>query len=62
MVERIFNWPGVGGLLIYSVERQDFNTLIACVMAIAAAYVLMSTLIEIRLPRGRSRDPARVVQ
>ncbi|MFN0153766.1 MAG: ABC transporter permease [Gaiella sp.] len=47
VVERIFNWPGVGGLLIYSVERQDFNTLIACVMAIAAAYVAMSTLIEI---------------
>ncbi|MEO5633332.1 ABC transporter permease, partial [Gaiella sp.] len=47
VVERIFNWPGVGGLLIYSVERQDFSTLIACVMAIAAAYVLMSTLIEI---------------
>ena len=47
VVERIFNWPGVGGLLIYSVERQDFNTLIACVMAIAAAYVVMSTLIEI---------------
>lgn len=47
VVERIFNWPGVGGLLIYSVERQDFSTLIACVMAIAAAYVIMSTLIEI---------------
>lgn len=47
VVERIFNWPGVGGLLIYSVERQDFNTLIACVMAIAAAYVVVSTLIEV---------------
>ena len=47
IVERIFNWPGIGGLLVYSVERQDFNTLIACVMAIAAAYVVMSTLIEI---------------
>ena len=47
IVERIFNWPGIGGLLIYSVERQDFNTLIACVMAIAVAYVVMSTMIEI---------------
>jgi peptide/nickel transport system permease protein len=47
IVERIFNWPGIGGLLVYSVERQDFNTLIACVMAIAAAYVVMSTLIEV---------------
>ena len=47
VVERIFNWPGIGGLLIYSVERQDFNTLVACVLAIAAAYVVASTLIEI---------------
>jgi peptide/nickel transport system permease protein len=47
VVERIFNWPGIGGLLIYSVERQDFNTLIACVLAIAAAYVVASTVIEI---------------
>jgi peptide/nickel transport system permease protein len=47
IVERIFNWPGIGGLLVYSVERQDFNTLIACVMAIAVAYVVMSTLVEI---------------
>lgn len=47
VVERIFNWPGIGGLLIYSVERQDFNTLVACVLAIAAAYVTASTLIEI---------------
>ena len=54
VVERIFNWPGVGGLLIYSVERQDFGTLIACVMAIAAAYVVMSTLIEIAY---RTVDP-----
>jgi peptide/nickel transport system permease protein len=54
VVERIFNWPGIGGLLIYSVERQDFNTLIACVMAIAAAYVVMSTVIEISY---RAVDP-----
>lgn len=54
VVERIFNWPGIGGLLIYSVERQDFNTLIACVMAIATAYVVMSTVIEISY---RAVDP-----
>jgi peptide/nickel transport system permease protein len=54
VVERIFNWPGIGGLLVYSVERQDFNTLIACVMAIAAAYVVVSTLIEIAY---RTVDP-----
>jgi peptide/nickel transport system permease protein len=47
IVERVFNWPGVGGLLMYSVDRQDYNTLVACVMAIAASFVLVSTCVEI---------------
>ena len=29
MIELILNWPGIGGLLMYSVEREDNNTLVA---------------------------------
>jgi len=47
VIELILNWPGIGGLLMYSVQREDNNTLIAVVMAIAVAYVVVSTLIEI---------------
>ena len=47
VIELILNWPGIGGLLMYSVQRADNNTLIAVVMAIAIAYVVVSTLIEI---------------
>jgi peptide/nickel transport system permease protein len=47
VIELILNWPGIGGLLMYSVQREDNNTLIAVVMVIAAAYVIFSTLIEI---------------
>ena len=47
VIELILNWPGIGGLLMYAVQREDDNTLIAVVMAIAAAYVVVSTLIEI---------------
>jgi peptide/nickel transport system permease protein len=47
VIELILNWPGIGGLLMYSVVREDNNTLVASVMAIAAAYVVVSTLIEI---------------
>lgn len=47
IVEQVFNWPGIGGLLLYAVDRQDYNTLIACVMAIAVAFVFFSTLTEI---------------
>jgi peptide/nickel transport system permease protein len=47
IVERVFNWPGVGGLLLYSQDQQDYSTLVACVLAIATAFVVMSTIIEI---------------
>jgi ABC-type dipeptide/oligopeptide/nickel transport system permease component len=47
VVEQVFNWPGIGGLLIYSVTNLDYNTLVACVMAIAAAFVVFSTLVEL---------------
>jgi peptide/nickel transport system permease protein len=47
VIELILNWPGIGGLLMYSVVREDNNTLVASVMAIAAAYVVVSTVIEV---------------
>jgi peptide/nickel transport system permease protein len=47
VIELILNWPGIGGLLMYSIQRVDNNTLIAVVMAIAISYVVVSTLIEI---------------
>jgi peptide/nickel transport system permease protein len=47
VIELILNWPGIGGLLMYSVVREDNNTLVASVMSIAAAYVVVSTVIEV---------------
>ena len=47
VVERVFSWPGLGGLLLYAVERNNYATLVACVLAIAAIYVIVSTLIEV---------------
>ena len=28
IIERVFNWPGVGGLLLYSQDQQDYATLV----------------------------------
>ncbi len=47
VVERVFSWPGVGSLLLYSVDRFDYNTLEAIVLAIAVVYVVFSTLTDI---------------
>lgn len=54
IVENVFNWPGIGGLLIYSVDNSDYNTLVACVMAIAIAFVAVSTLVDVAY---RAVDP-----
>jgi peptide/nickel transport system permease protein len=47
IVEQVFNWPGIGGLLIYSVNNEDYNTLVGCVLAIATAFVVFSTIVEL---------------
>jgi peptide/nickel transport system permease protein len=47
VVERIFDWPGVGSLLLYGVQQGDYNTVTAIVLAIAIVYVLMSGLIDV---------------
>lgn len=46
VIESVFSWPGVGSLLIYSVERSDYNTLVAIVLFTAAFYVCVSTLVD----------------
>lgn len=47
VVERIFDWPGVGSLLLYSVQQGDFNTVTAIVLAVAIVYVLMSAFVDV---------------
>lgn len=47
VVERVFSWPGIGSLLLYSVSRQDFNTVSGIVLATAASYVVLSTLVDV---------------
>jgi peptide/nickel transport system permease protein len=46
VVEQIFSWPGVGALLLYSVARFDYNTLVAIVLITAIAYVVISLSVD----------------
>ena len=47
VIESVFSWPGVGSLLVYAVERSDYATLVAIVLATAAFYVVISTIVDV---------------
>ena len=46
VTETIFSWPGVGRLLIQSIQRRDYPMVQGCVLFIAATYVLVNALVD----------------
>lgn len=46
VTERVFNWPGVGSLLIESIGRRDYPVVQGCVLFIAATYIVVNTLTD----------------
>jgi peptide/nickel transport system permease protein len=59
VTETIFSWPGVGRLLVQSIQRRDYPTVQGCVLFIASVYVLVNALVDaaaLRLdPRAADR-------
>lgn len=47
ITERIFSWPGVGSLLIDSINERDYKLTQGCILVIAATYVLVNTATDI---------------
>jgi ABC-type dipeptide/oligopeptide/nickel transport system permease component len=47
LVERVFNWPGVGGLIVDSILRQDFAVVQTFVLLSAILYVVVNILVDI---------------
>jgi len=60
ITERVFSWPGLGSLLIESIERRDYPVVQGCVLVISVIYVVVNMLAEIALevvdPRLRNRN------
>lgn len=46
IVEKIFSWPGIGTLLLNSINRRDYPLVEGCILAISFAYVIINALTD----------------
>lgn len=46
VTEKIFNWPGLGSLMMDSIQRRDYAVVQGCVLVIAFGYVAINTLTD----------------
>ena len=62
ITETVFSWPGIGSLLVESIQKRDYPVVQSCVLVISLSYVLVTTLTDlvyawidprIRLGEGR---------
>jgi peptide/nickel transport system permease protein len=47
ITEAIFSWPGIGQLVIESIQRRDYPVVQACVLLISLSYVLVNGLTDV---------------
>jgi peptide/nickel transport system permease protein len=47
ITETVFSWPGIGSLMVESIQRRDYPVVQACVLLISVAYVLVNTLTDL---------------
>lgn len=47
ITETIFSWPGVGQLLIESIQKRDYPVVQACVLLISATYVIVNLITDL---------------
>jgi len=46
VTEKIFNWPGLGTLLLQGIETRDYPVVQGCVLTIAFIYILVNMLTD----------------
>ncbi len=47
ITEMVFNWPGIGALLIESIQRRDYPVVQGCVLLISLMYVLVNLVTDL---------------
>lgn len=47
ITETVFSWPGIGSLLVESIQKRDYPVVQGCVLLISLAYVVVNTATDI---------------
>jgi glutathione transport system permease protein len=47
VVEKVFNWPGMGRLLVDSVEMRDFPVIQAEVLLFSLEFILINLVVDV---------------
>jgi peptide/nickel transport system permease protein len=47
VTETVFNWPGIGSLLVESIQRRDYPVVQGCVLSISLCYVVINLLTDL---------------
>jgi len=47
ITETVFSFPGIGRLLVSSIQVRDYNVVQACVVIIAAAFVIINLIVDL---------------
>ncbi len=47
VTEIVFNWPGIGALLVESIQRRDYPVVQGCVLLISLSYVLVNLVTDL---------------
>jgi len=47
ITETIFSWPGLGRLIIYSIEARDYPVVQAAVFVVAVAYIVVNFVVDV---------------
>ncbi|RMG12269.1 MAG: ABC transporter permease [Deltaproteobacteria bacterium] len=58
VTEKVFNWPGMGTLLLQAVQQRDYNTVRACVLVFTFVYVVVNLLTDLTYALVDPRVPS----
>lgn len=47
ITEQIFNWPGLGSLIVEAVQQREYNIVSGCVIIMATIYVTCNLIVDI---------------
>lgn len=47
LIEYVYNWPGISGMLVTAVEQRDYPTVQAIVLTISALFIFINLIVEI---------------